>query len=56
MPVICGDFGSNLPFTGNLQEISGLLYPTSTEFREGGDARVRERSGEGVSERERNFD
>ena len=31
MPVICGDFGGNLPFTGNLQEVSGLLYPTSTE-------------------------
>ena len=30
MPVICGDFGGNLPFTGNLQEVSGLLYPTST--------------------------
>ena len=32
MPVICWDFGGNLPFTGNLQEVSGLLYPTSTRF------------------------
>ena len=31
MPVICWDFMGNLPFTGNLQEVSGLLYPTSTD-------------------------
>ena len=31
MPVICWDFKGNLPFTGNLQEVSGLLYPTSTQ-------------------------
>ena len=31
MPVICGEFGGNLSFTGNLQEVSGLLYPTSTQ-------------------------
>ena len=30
MPVICWDFMGNLPFTGNLQEVYGLLYPTST--------------------------
>ena len=34
MPIICRDFGGNLPFTGNLQEVSGLLYPTSTEIRD----------------------
>ena len=33
MAVICGDFGVNLPFTGNLQEISGLLYLTSTSYQ-----------------------
>ena len=35
MPVICWDFMGNLPFTGNLQEVSGLLYPTSTAFSYG---------------------
>ena len=51
MPVICWDFMGNLPFTGNLQEVSGLLYPTSTKilspFR--GHAMKRQKVWEGVN-------
>ena len=30
MPLICPNYGGYLPFTSLLQEVSGLLYSTST--------------------------
>ena len=32
MPLICPNYGGYLPFTSLLQEVSGLLYSTSTNF------------------------
>ena len=31
MPVIYGNYTAYLPFTGNLREVSGLLYDISTK-------------------------